>query len=81
MGAAFCAFCQLLTSFLLLNDFLSATDEEAKVKELEKITKFELEEKTVTIVKFICAILFHYKFESEIRNGLKMMKYAALHVD
>ena len=33
------------------------------------------------VVKFICAILFHFKFESEIRNGLKMMKYAALHVD
>ena len=33
------------------------------------------------VVKFICAILFHFKFKSEIGNGLKMMKYAALHQD
>ena len=33
------------------------------------------------MVKFICAILFHFKFENEIRHGLSMMKYAAMHYD
>ena len=81
MLAIFCAFCQLFTSYLLLISFLNQTDEEAKIKALEKITKFELEDNTVIVVKFICALLFHFKFESEIRNGLEMMKYAALHME
>ena len=40
-----------------------------------------LTSRTIIIVKFICALLFHFKFESEIRNGLQMMKYVALHTD
>lgn len=40
-----------------------------------------LEDRTIILVKFICAILFHFKFETEIRNGLSMMKYVALHTD
>lgn len=40
-----------------------------------------LEPNTIIIVKFICAILFHFKFETEIRSGLRMMRYAALHPD
>ena len=39
----------------------------------------ELEPNTIILVKFICALLFHFKFETEIRSGLKMMRYAALH--
>ena len=40
-----------------------------------------LEDRSIIIVKFICAVLFHFKFESEIKNGLSMMKYAAMHLD
>ena len=38
-----------------------------------------LEHHTIIVVKFICAVLFHFKFETEIRSGLRMMRYAALH--
>ena len=41
----------------------------------------QLEENTTILVKFICAILFHLKFEAEIRNGIQMIKYAVLHWD
>ena len=41
----------------------------------------KLGDKTIVVVKFICAVLFHFKFETEIRNGLTMMKYAAMHAD
>ena len=40
-----------------------------------------LENRTIIVVKFICAVLFHFKFEAEIRSGLMMMKYAAIHAD
>ena len=33
------------------------------------------------MIKFICAILFHMKFEAEINNGIKMIKFAVLHWD
>ena len=41
----------------------------------------ELEARTIILVKFICAVLFHFKFETEIRSSLQMMKFAALHSD
>ena len=33
----------------------------------------------IVLVKFIAAILFHYKFEPEMRNALAMMKFAIMH--
>ena len=30
-------------------------------------------------MKFICAALFHFKFEAELKNGMMMMKYVAMH--
>ena len=41
--------------------------------------RYTLEENAIIIVKFICAILFHFKFEAELNNGLRMMKYVAMH--
>jgi hypothetical protein len=37
--------------------------------------------KTTILVKFICAVLFHFKFETEIRGSLTMMRYVALHYE
>ena len=30
-------------------------------------------------MKFFCAVLFHFKFEAELKNGIYMMKYVAMH--
>ena len=38
-----------------------------------------MENDAIIIVKFICTALFHFKFEAELRNGINMMKYAAMH--
>ena len=38
-----------------------------------------LEDPGQIIVRFICALLFHFKFEAEIRAGIEMMKYSAIH--
>ena len=35
----------------------------------------------IIVVKFICAVLFHFKFEAELKNGIYMMKYVAMHPD
>lgn len=47
----------------------------------EETARRTLANKSVIVVKFVCAVLFHMKFEPEIRNGLAMMKYAAIHAD
>ena len=39
----------------------------------------ELESNVIIVVKFICAVLFHVKFEAELRNGIEIMKYVAMH--
>ena len=46
---------------------------------MEEAASRDLANKAVIVIKFICAVLFHMKFEPEIRNGLTMMKYAAIH--
>ena len=38
-----------------------------------------MEDNTIIVVKFICAALFHFKFEDELMNGLDIMKYVAMH--
>ena len=38
-----------------------------------------MENNAIIVVKFICTALFHFKFEAELRNGIHMMKYAAMH--
>lgn len=67
---------------MLLQDFIRL-DEKADEQAMEEddASRIKLEEKTIIIVKFICAVLFHFKFETEIRNGLAMMKYVGLHPD
>ena len=76
LTAFLCVFCQTFTSILLLQDFLSINESSEEAKSDETPT---LEKNSIIIVKFICAVLFHFKFETEIRNGLKMMKYVVLH--
>ena len=78
LTAFLCAFCQGFCSWLLLQDFLLIDN---KVENDGSEDKWELEADSIIIVKFICAILFHFKFETEIRSGFKMMKYAALHYE
>ena len=39
----------------------------------------ELPPGSLIVIKFVCALLFHYKFETEIRQGLSMMKYVTMH--
>lgn len=38
-----------------------------------------LEDRSIILIKFICAVLFHFKFQTEMSNGLNMMKYCAMH--
>lgn len=78
LTALFCAFCQLFTSWLLLKEFISQNNDS---EEETEVSVPALEDKSIILIKFICAVLFHFKFETEIRNGLAMMKYAALHSD
>ena len=75
LTALLCAFCQGFCSWLLLEDFLKGEEN----KETKSFGEDQLEPNSIIIVKFICAILFHFKFEMEIRSGIKMMRYAALH--
>ena len=39
----------------------------------------KFEAKSIIIVKFIAAMLFHFKFEREIRSGMQIMKFVSLH--
>ena len=78
LTAIFCAFCQSFTSILLLQDFINQnTEEEEAAGEVTPA----LEARTIILVKFICAVLFHFKFETEISSSISMMKYAAMHHD
>ena len=77
LTALFCAFCQGFTSILLLQDFISKNKEEEE--EQAEDSEPQLEARTIILVKFICAVLFHFKFETEIRSSIQMMKFAALH--
>ena len=78
LTAMMCAFFQSFTSILLLNDFLHTNQSSEDSQSYQAST---LEANPIIIIKFICALLFHFGFETEIRNGLKMMKYVLLHYD
>ena len=78
LTALFCAFCQSFTSILLLQDFIGQNLEE---EEQQENVVPELEQRTIILVKFICAVLFHFKFETEISSSIQMMKYSAMHSD
>ena len=78
--ALFCAFCQILVSCLLLIDFISADfGEKEATEEANADQSNKLESNVIIIVKFICAALFHFKFEAELKNGMMMMKYVVMH--
>ena len=79
LTALFCAFCQAFTSYLLLVDFMKTETENIEESSADVVPA--LESRTTILVKFICAILFHFKFETEISSSLSMMKYAAIHSD
>lgn len=88
LAAFFCAFCQLLCSALILKGFYNKQNKSEEDKQLikteaqvllDEAASRDLANKAVIVIKFICAVLFHMKFEPEIRNGLSMMKYAAIH--
>jgi hypothetical protein len=68
LTALFCAFCQLLTSSLLFKEFVGKDEKiaSAATPAIVKDVPPELADKTLIIVKFICAMLFHFKFESQI---------------
>ena len=71
LTALFCGFCQAFTSYLLFQDF---NKQEDAIQESAGLSK-----RSIILIKFVCAMLFHFKFETEIRSGLQMMKYAAMH--
>ena len=49
------------------------------VNEIATIPDYKLAPYDIVVVKFIAAILFHVKFEPEMRNALVMMKFAIMH--
>ena len=38
-----------------------------------------IESKNIVIARFICGIVLHMTLQEEIRNGMKMMKFALNH--
>ena len=63
MTALLCAFCQAFTSYLLLKEFFKR-EETAELDVLKSSPEPTLADPTIVLVKFICAVLFHFKFET-----------------
>jgi len=81
LTAVLCAFCQIFVALCLFLEILWKNHFNPGAEKVEAIAVVapEIDNKSVFIVKFIASILFHVKFESEIRNALSMMKFAIMH--